>query len=47
MNNRALTEKFAELSTPLIADAALRLQLPIRIVPVGIHSREVGGAIEE
>jgi 4-hydroxy-4-methyl-2-oxoglutarate aldolase len=38
VNNRALTEEFAELSTPLITDAALRLQLPIRIAPCGIHS---------
>jgi 4-hydroxy-4-methyl-2-oxoglutarate aldolase len=38
VNNRALTEKFTELSTPLITDAALRLQLPTRIAPCGIHS---------
>ena len=45
MNNRALTEKFAELSTPLIADAALRLRLPIRIAPFGIHSLIPGSRI--
>jgi 4-hydroxy-4-methyl-2-oxoglutarate aldolase len=38
LNNRALAEKFAELSTPLITDAALRLRVPIRISPFGIHS---------
>jgi len=37
LNNRLLAEKFAELSTPLIADAALRLRAPIRIAPFGIH----------
>src|SRR5207237_4773747 len=38
MNNRALTEHFVELSTPLIGDAALRLRVPIRIAPFGICS---------
>ncbi|HET9801403.1 MAG TPA: hypothetical protein VFP82_06915 [Chthoniobacterales bacterium] len=37
MNNRAIAERFAELSTPLIADAALRSQLPIRIAPARIR----------
>ena len=37
MNNRALSEKFAGLSTPLIADAALRLRLSILIAPSGIR----------
>jgi 4-hydroxy-4-methyl-2-oxoglutarate aldolase len=37
-NNRALSETFADFSTPLIADAALRLQLPILIAPAGIES---------
>ena len=37
MNNAVLTERFAELSTPLIADAALRLHLPIRFAPFGIR----------
>ncbi len=37
MNNRWASENFAELSTPLIADAALRLQLSIRIAPSGIR----------
>lgn len=37
MNNHALSEEFRELSTPLIADAALRLQLPVRIAQFGIR----------
>lgn len=37
MNNPALSEKFAKLSTPLIADAALRLQLSVLIAPSGIR----------
>jgi regulator of RNase E activity RraA len=36
--NRQLTERFAQLSTPLIADAALRLRLPVRFAPPGIAS---------
>jgi 4-hydroxy-4-methyl-2-oxoglutarate aldolase len=35
-DNQWLAQKFAELSTPLIADAALRLRLPLRIAPSGI-----------
>ena len=36
MNNEALAEKFAELSTPLVVDAALRLKIPFRLAPFGI-----------
>jgi 4-hydroxy-4-methyl-2-oxoglutarate aldolase len=36
MNNQQLSEAFAALSTPLITDAALRLQVPVRIAPFGI-----------
>lgn len=32
-----LARAFAELSTPLIADAALRLKIPVRISPPGIR----------
>ena len=42
MNNRELAEKFAELSTPLITDAALRLHLPVRIAPAGMRPVIVG-----
>lgn len=50
MNNRAIAERFAELSTPLIADAALRGQLPIRIAqarirPVVARTRLAGRAL--
>lgn len=50
MNNRRLAEQFATLSTSLIADAALRLQLPVRIAPSGIRvvgpgSRLAGGVL--
>lgn len=50
MNNHALAEQFAELSTPLIADAVLRLGLRARIAPCGIRpaipgTRIVGRAL--
>ena len=38
MQNQELAEKFSSLSTPLVADAALRLQLPVRFAPAGIAS---------
>jgi regulator of RNase E activity RraA len=34
---QSLSRAFAQLSTPLIADAALRLKIPIRIAPPGIR----------
>lgn len=36
MKNETLAEKFATLSTPLVADAAVRLKLPFRIASAGI-----------
>lgn len=36
MTNQELTADFADLSTPLIADAALRLQRALRFAPPGI-----------
>ena len=36
MKNEALAAKFAELSTPLVFDAALRLKIPLRVAPSGI-----------
>src|SRR4026208_1142167 len=33
----SLSRAFAQLSTPLIADAALRVKLPFRITPPGIR----------
>jgi 4-hydroxy-4-methyl-2-oxoglutarate aldolase len=41
----ALAEKFAALSTPLIADAALRLQLAVRFAPPGIVSLVPGSRV--
>ena len=37
MKPESLARTFAELSTPLIADAALRLKIPLRIAPPGIR----------
>lgn len=37
MNNQQISEVFSELSTPLVADACLRLKLPIRLAPAGIR----------
>jgi 4-hydroxy-4-methyl-2-oxoglutarate aldolase len=37
MNNQHLNESFSELSTPLIADACLRLGIPLRVAPAGIR----------
>jgi regulator of RNase E activity RraA len=50
LNNRAIAERFAELSTPLIADAALRSNIQIRFAPFGIRplvtrSRVAGRAL--
>ncbi|MBI1741626.1 RraA family protein [Candidatus Acetothermia bacterium] len=36
MDNQELQEKFSQLSTPLMADAILRLKLPVRVAPAGI-----------
>lgn len=38
MNNQRLREAFSSLSTPLIADAILRLKLPVRVAPAGVRS---------
>ena len=37
MNNQQLTESFSELSTPLLADACLRLGIALRLAPPGIR----------
>ena len=37
MTAESLSRAFAQLSTPLIADAALRLEIPFRISPPGIR----------
>jgi 4-hydroxy-4-methyl-2-oxoglutarate aldolase len=50
MEAESLSDAFAELSTPLVADAALRLKIPLRISPPGIRpvtpdQRLAGGAL--
>ena len=37
MNNQRINETFFELSTPLITDACLRLEMPLRLAPFGIR----------
>ena len=37
MDNQSLKSQFAELSTPLVADACLRLKLPYRVASAGIR----------
>jgi regulator of RNase E activity RraA len=37
MDNRLISDMFADLSTPLIADAALRLKIGVRLAPTGIR----------
>jgi regulator of RNase E activity RraA len=37
MNNQQLNEAFSELSTPLVADACLRLNLPLRLAAAGVR----------
>src|SRR4051812_22639610 len=37
MTNSTLAEQFAILSTPLVADAALRLKIPFLLAPPGIQ----------
>ena len=36
MKNQTIAEKFAELSTPLVLDAAVRLKIPLNFAPSGI-----------
>ncbi len=38
MTNRELQAAFLELSTPLVTDACLRLDLPVRVAPHGIRA---------
>jgi 4-hydroxy-4-methyl-2-oxoglutarate aldolase len=42
VNNRELAQKFGQLSTPLIADAALRLRLPISFALPGLQPVAAG-----
>jgi len=45
LDNQHLNIAFSELSTPLIADACLRLGIPIRVAPPGIHALPEGSHI--
>ena len=38
MENAEIADLFAKLSTPLIADAALRLKVPVRFATAGIKA---------
>ncbi len=45
MKNNELNETFLGLSTPLVSDACMRLGLPLRVAPPGIHSLLPGGRV--
>ena len=45
MNNQQLNELFSELSTPLIADACLRRDIPLRLAPAGIRPLQMDSHI--
>jgi 4-hydroxy-4-methyl-2-oxoglutarate aldolase len=45
MINQQLSESFSQLSTPLIADACLRLSVALRCAPSGIHTVLAGSRI--
>jgi regulator of RNase E activity RraA len=50
VNNQSLNDAFRPLSTPLIADACVRLGVPLRLAPLGIRpllpgSHIAGGAL--
>lgn len=45
MNNQDLMNAFSKLATPLIADACLRLNVPMRLAPAGIRAVSVATPI--
>ena len=45
MDNKTLMSHFSELSTPLIADACLRLRIPIRLAPAGVRPLIAGSRL--
>lgn len=45
MTNQSINESFAKLSTPLIADALIRLSLTLRIAPPGIFPVVAGSRV--
>ncbi len=45
MTNQELNSRFSELSTPLVADACLRLGVPLRMAPAGVRPLTTGSHI--
>jgi regulator of RNase E activity RraA len=45
MSNQYLSDAFSDISTPLIADACVRLEEPLRVAPTGIRSLAPGKRI--
>lgn len=45
MSNREWRDAFSALSTPLVADACVRLNIPLRLAPTGIHRVISGNSI--
>jgi regulator of RNase E activity RraA len=45
MDNHHLNQQFSSLSTPLVADACLRLGIPLRVAPWGIEPLVAGSRI--
>ena len=45
MENSAIAQAFGELSTPLVVDACVRLELPLRLAPPGISSLPAGARV--
>ncbi len=45
MSNREWRDAFSNLSTPLVADACLRLSIPLRVAPKGIRPIIPGGRV--
>jgi regulator of RNase E activity RraA len=45
VENLEINEAFFVLSTPLISDACLRMELPVRVAPPGLHPLKAGSRI--
>jgi len=43
--NQEIAQSFADLSTPLVADACMRLKIPLRLAPPGIRSLPEGARL--
>lgn len=44
-SNQEIAQAFADLSTPLVADACMRLEIPLRLAPPGIRSLPEGARL--